>query len=326
MSKDLEVNLLRKKVLIIFVILVILTGAIIWYLKSNQSYYITDNEWLYDEAISYLENKIREESEYKSEADYQVFTDYKGFGIQENGTKKYAYMWILEEEYYAKGGEVQSGSGSSMAYKFIFENNQVIDYEIPKDGSYYTPSIKKMFPSEVVNEIFRFNMDSSKLDEKVKKHYEYLDIDDSASQVSNTTNPYIPDGIEVVDPNDNSGIKASDMKFNRSPENVTIKVIGDTISRDSASILITDNNEDKYGWGEEFGVQEKVNGEWKDLDYISDNLSWIDIAYELNDNELTQKLNIKEYYGELSNGIYRIVKRVYDNGYVSIYSDEFEVK
>jgi len=127
--------------------------------------------------------------------------------------------------------------------------------------------------------------------------------------------------------NDDSGTKAVDIEFNRSPENVTIKVIEDTISRDSASILITDNNEDKYGWGEEFGVQEKVNGEWKDLDYISDNLSWIAIAYELNeDNQLTQKLNIKEYYGELSNGIYRIVKQVYDNGYVSIYSDEFEIK
>ena len=127
--------------------------------------------------------------------------------------------------------------------------------------------------------------------------------------------------------NDNLGTKASDMKFNRSPENVTIKVKEDTISRDSASILITDNNEDKYECGEEFGVQEKSNGEWKDLEYISDNLSWIAIAYKLNDdNQLTQKLNIKEYYGELSNGTYRIVKRVYDNGYVSIYSDEFEIK
>lgn len=317
---------MKKKVLIIFVILAVLIGTIVWYFKLNQRYYITDYDWLYDEAIEYLKNEIREESNYKDKADYQVFTNYAAFGIQEDHTKKYAYMWILEEEYYVENGELQMGSGSSMAYKFTFENDKVIDYEIPQDGSYYTSSIRKMFPKRIADQILSFNMDSSKLDVDVQLHYEYLDIDDSASQVSNTTNPYIPDGIEVVDPNDNSGIKASDMKFNRSPENVTINVIEDTISRDSVSILITDNNEDKYGWGEEFGVQEKANGEWKDLDYISDNLSWIDIAYELNDNELTQKLNIKEYYGELSNGIYRIVKRVYDNGYVSIYSDEFEVK
>ena len=31
-------------------------------------------------------------------------------------------------------------------------------------------------------------------------------------------------------------------------------------------------------------------------------------------------------YGKLSNGIYRIVKPVYDNGYIDIYSNEFEIK
>ena len=111
------------------------------------------------------------------------------------------------------------------------------------------------------------------------------------------------------------------------PENVTITVVEDTISRNELTIKIADNNEDKYGWGVEFRVQEKVDNEWKDLDYISNNLTWIDIAYKLNaDNQLTQKLNIEKYYGKLNNGIYRIVKPVYDNGYVDIYSNEFEIK
>ncbi|OKZ56953.1 MAG: hypothetical protein BHV99_04730 [Clostridium sp. 26_21] len=111
------------------------------------------------------------------------------------------------------------------------------------------------------------------------------------------------------------------------PENVTITVVEDTISRNELIIKIADNNEDKYGWGVEFRVQEKVDNEWKDLDYISDDLTWIDIAYKLNaDNQLTQKLNIEKYYGKLNNGIYRIVKPVYDNGYVDIYSNEFEIK
>ena len=116
-------------------------------------------------------------------------------------------------------------------------------------------------------------------------------------------------------------------EFNRSPENVTIEVDNITVSLESVSITITDNNVDQYGWGVEFRVQKKVNGEWKELNYISDDLSWIDIAYELNeDNQLTQKLDIEQYYGKLSNGIYRIVKPVYDNGYINIYSNEFEIK
>lgn len=128
-------------------------------------------------------------------------------------------------------------------------------------------------------------------------------------------------------PVDTTNQGQSNIKSNRNPNNVIIKVDNTTIKPESISITITDNNENQYGWGVEFRVQEKVNGEWKDLNYISDNLSWIDIAYQLNENkQLTQKLDIEKYYGKLSNGIYRIVKPVYDNGYIDIYSNEFEIK
>ncbi len=128
-------------------------------------------------------------------------------------------------------------------------------------------------------------------------------------------------------PVDTTNQGQSNIKSNRNPNNVIIKVDNTTIKPESISITITDNNENQYGWGVEFRVQEKVNGEWKDLNYISDNLSWIDIAYQLNeDKQLTQKLDIEKYYGKLSNGIYRIVKPVYDNGYIDIYSNEFEIK
>ncbi len=128
-------------------------------------------------------------------------------------------------------------------------------------------------------------------------------------------------------PVDTTNQGQSNIKSNRNPNNVIIKVDNTTIKPESVSITITDNNENQYGWGVEFRVQEKVNGEWKNLNYISDNLSWIDIAYQLNeDKQLTQKLDIEKYYGKLSNGIYRIVKPVYDNGYIDIYSNEFEIK
>jgi len=207
--------------------------------------------------------------------------------------------------------------GEKTIYEEDFDKWQDITVDIPEAGFYQV-----LLSGKKATGIVKYPAYENSGTENVDIISEIFDNE----TMTNTTKAYIPDGVEIANTNDNSGTKAVDIEFNRSPENVTIKVIEDTISRDSASILITDNNEDKYGWGEEFGVQEKANGEWKDLDYISDNLSWIDIAYELNDNQLTQKLNIKGYYGELSNGIYRIVKRVYDNGYVSIYSDEFEIK
>ena len=143
---------------------------------------------------------------------------------------------------------------------------------------------------------------------------------------SNSTTSYIPNGVNVAKENE-TGTSTNELKFNRSKENVTIEVLQDTITKEQVEILITDRNEDQYGWGVEFRVQKKLNGEWKDLEYISDDLSWIDIAYELNeDKQLTQKLDITKYYGKLENGIYRIVKPVYDNGYIDIYSNEFEIK
>ncbi len=144
----------------------------------------------------------------------------------------------------------------------------------------------------------------------------------------NATESYIPENISVNNQNipdiDNN---SKPEEINRKIENVTIEVLQETISRGSVEILITDNNENHYGWGVEFKIQQKVNGEWKELNYVSDNLSWIDIAYGLNENnQLNQKLDIEKYYGKLSNGIYRVVKPVYDNEYIDIYSNEFEIK
>ncbi len=128
-------------------------------------------------------------------------------------------------------------------------------------------------------------------------------------------------------PVDTVNHEQNDTKSNRNPNNVIIKVETTMIKPESVSITITDNNEHQYGWGVEYRVQKKINGEWKNLNYVSDDLSWIDIAYQLNDDkEFTQKLDIEKYYGKLSNGIYRIVKPVYDDGYIDIYSNEFEIK
>src|SRR5574344_364334 len=44
--------------------------------------------------------------------------------------------------------------------------------------------------------------------------------------------------------NIDSNIEVSDLQFNRYPENVEIEVLKDSISRKSATIVVTDTNED----------------------------------------------------------------------------------
>ena len=143
---------------------------------------------------------------------------------------------------------------------------------------------------------------------------------------SNTTAPYIPDGMNIEDGNEGK-IPATQKGYNRDVNNVTIEVLKYTITNKSVEILITDNNLEHYGWGVDFRVQKKSAEKWEDLKYISNDLSWIEIAYELDENnQLTQKLDIEKYYGQLNKGTYRIVKSVYDKVYIDLYSNEFEIK
>ena len=112
----------------------------------------------------------------------------------------------------------------------------------------------------------------------------------------------------------------------RSPNNVKIKIIENSISSTGVTILVTDNNKYHYAWGEQFSIQKKVDGEWQNLKYLTDLPVFSLIGYGLDkNNQLIQKIDWTDYYGELSIGKYRIIKQVYDNGYISLYSDEFEI-
>lgn len=163
----------RNALIIVFIILVIGLIGIIVLLNQNEENWITDSNELYEKAVKYIEEEQKKAYGSK-EQDYQIFTDYEGFGIEQKDNKKYAYMWILEEAYYTKNNKLMSDHGGSVAYKFTFENDEVIKYEVPLDGSYYTSSIKEMFPESIQDKILNYQMDSSKLRECVKEHYSYL--------------------------------------------------------------------------------------------------------------------------------------------------------
>lgn len=154
---------------ILIIVLICIIGYFIY--KSNNTVWITDHEYLYDKAIEYLNQKDTSESYDKNKEGFKIFFDYEPFGIEERGNKKIAYMWILEEEHYMENNEIESGEGGSMPYKFVFENNEVIKYQIPSDGSEYGSSIKRIFPKSIEREVMRFQIDSSKLREDIEEYY-----------------------------------------------------------------------------------------------------------------------------------------------------------
>lgn len=162
---------MKKRLIIIsFVIatLFMITGC------KNKENYITDNEKLYDVAIQYIiDNDTNPE---KNNDRYKMFVDYNGFGITEDNNYRYVYMWIAEESYYVVDNKIVSGSGSSMPYKFTFElnENKVVKYEIPKDGSFYVTSIKEMYPDDIENKAINYQWKDDKLIKEVRNYYSDL--------------------------------------------------------------------------------------------------------------------------------------------------------
>ena len=142
-----------------------------------------------------------------------------------------------------------------------------------------------------------------------------------------STEPYIPDGMKVADPNENKPVDMPVVHRKIDPDKVTIEVLKDTISNTYAEILITDNNETPCGWGEPFRIQELKDGKWVESETIGE-MIFKSIGYLLNeDNQLKQKVNWEYIYGELDAGTYRIVKPVYSGEeYIDLYSNEFEIK
>ena len=142
---------------------------------------------------------------------------------------------------------------------------------------------------------------------------------------SNSTKQYISEEGDIPNKNDIE-IPTDNLETNSNKENVTIEVLQDTITKETAEIIITDNNEEQYGWGVDFRVQKKVNRKWEELERTGDDLLSIEIAYEFDENnQIHTKVNYGKYYGTLEKGTYRIVKTVYDNGYIDFYSNEFDI-
>lgn len=157
----------------------------------------------------------------------------------------------------------------------------------------------------------------------------YKNISDSNySNIS--SDPYIPKDIKVTN-DDYEGYEDNNsydnmVENNKSINNIVLEVDNDSISKNELMLVITDNNDPSYEWTESFSIQTKKDNEWIDKEAIRE-LNFNTLGYNLdNNNQIHQKIMFSKYYGELEEGIYRIVKTIYnDNEYINVYSNEFEI-
>lgn len=174
----------------------------------------------------------------------------------------------------------------------------------------------------IANSVYETNKKVSELEKKFNETFSKSNS--TSSKI--VTNTSLTPNTENISSSNKLSEATSAKDLNQSPEKVTIKVIEDTISQESAYILITDNNTTPYDWGASYNIQIKENDDWKNIQAPND-LAFIAIAYSPNENnQLLLKVDYGKDFGPLTSETYRIVKSVYDNNeYIDLYSNEFTI-
>ena len=135
--------------------------------------------WGYDytPAINFYENDIyfaikdylvdkgdREEKHYDDEKTFVSMRIYLTEEIRKDKLY-YIYAWVVDSKYYVVNNELKESSGSSIPYMFkvekINDEYEVIDYQFPRDGSYYAEDMNNIFPRSVKNDMDRVHTDGT---------------------------------------------------------------------------------------------------------------------------------------------------------------------
>lgn len=159
----------------------------------------------------------------------------------------------------------------------------------------------------------------------------FFKIDNSnvKSQKENNINEF--NIINIIDFNSNT-IANNEYTVNNIVENdegrtldkVTMTIKEGTLTKKGATIIIKDENEEPYTYGEFYRIDKKEDGKWKELKPIIDNYAFHEVAYIAKKGVLEMKHDWSIIYGELEKGEYRLVKSQYENGY-KYFSVEFNI-
>ena len=135
--------------------------------------------WGYDytPAINFYENDIylaikdylveKGDNEEKHYDDEKTFVSMRIYLSEEIRKDKlyYIYAWVVDSKYYVVNNELKESSGSSIPYMFKVEKMndefEVIDYQFPRDGSYYVDDMNNIFPRSVKNDMDRVHTDGT---------------------------------------------------------------------------------------------------------------------------------------------------------------------
>lgn len=105
-------------------------------------------------------------------------------------------------------------------------------------------------------------------------------------------------------------------------ENITMEIKEGTLTKTGATIVITDLSGKNNTFSKEFRIDQKRGGKWYTLKDNSKNVVDVMTGQKEEDKKIEQELNWEKNYGTLSDGYYRIVKKINNKDIVV----EFEIE
>jgi len=127
---------------------------------------------------------------------------------------------------------------------------------------------------------------------------------------------------------DVSKLEKSTYDVSQQSKDVALSIKEENIVKNTESItLIYTNFSDKeYIYGKEPHLEIEVDDIWYVVPTL-ETAAWDEMAYILSPNDIREDVfPIKEYYGELNEGSYRIVKTLYSDGESIFVLGEFKIK
>ena len=148
-----------KIVLIIIIILLLATFVGIILKNTVFSPWIKNSNYLYESAKDAIIAEEKSTSPDRTVSGFHTFVSMKEFGIQkgEEPSEKYVYVWIYYQSYYIENDQLWKSTGGSHPYKFIFNNDEFVRYEIPDNTHNYINEIRDLFPDKIEDTIINFN-------------------------------------------------------------------------------------------------------------------------------------------------------------------------
>lgn len=136
---------------------------------------------------------------------------------------------------------------------------------------------------------------------------------------STNQNQYLsvePDGSQVNE------VEKQETLSKRNINNVSMAIKENTLTRNGATLVITDNNEMSYEYGEYYKIEKLEGNNWISAPTLTDVFEFnSSYDYISNGNTIEFPVNWTKYYGTLENGQYRIRKDIDDNGKHYIYAE-----